>query len=200
MFMSVKRGLEKKSEPFHDRSRSSKDKIFRGDTIFSDTPVFIPVISSFYSVGEMAYDGKILESISDCQYVCRRDRLEAAKFWCRIKTPKSDWVDLEKAVKYIESPSIQMTVTKNSPLRSYFEVPIQPGTYESFTAAWTLVIKGLPEGVYRLQYGGVGRSGYMSDTVHDFIVSDVSAVSTRVKTGKELSFEIPDHEKDLVPF
>jgi hypothetical protein len=192
-------GYRKKAEPFHNRSRSKSDKIFRGDSIYSDTPIFIPVISSFYSVGEVSYDGKVLESIADCQYLCRRDRLEAAGFWCRIKREGCDWIDLKDKVRYIESPVIQMTVSKNSPLRNYFEVPIQPGPYESFSAAQTLIIEALPEGVYRLQYGGVGRSGYMSDSVHDFIVTDVEPQTGRVRSKKDSGFKFPEHDDDLEP-
>jgi hypothetical protein len=84
-------------------------------------------------------------------------------------------IDLKGNVFYYEAPSFNLTVSENSPLRSHFEIPIESGTYDTFTAALAVMlntsnINYWPVGVYRLRYGGFGRGSYKNDTVQDLIV------------------------------
>ncbi len=175
-------GIRKQAEPFQNRARSRN--IFRGDVIFDDTPIFVPARSSFYSVGEVYYqDNRKLESIADCQYICRRDLNEGGPSWCRVQKIEGDKVkdtNLDQKLCYVETPSFEMTVTQNSPLREHLEMPIKPGTYPTFTAANALMIKSLSEGKYRLQYGGYGRGNYFSDSMYDFIVKPAESTKQSI--------------------
>lgn len=176
-------GIRKQAEKFQNNARDKDDKIFKGSVIWTETAVFVPVLAAFYSVGERdPYHGGVLQSIEDCQFVCRRDLFEGGDLWCtlekkdlkdngKICTP----IDLKANVFYYEAPSFKLTVSENSPLRSHVEVPIDPGTYDTFAAAKAIMlntsnINYFPEGVYRLRYGGFGRGSYKNDTVQDFIV------------------------------
>ena len=95
--------------------------------------------------------------------------------YCTLKKDRSAPIDLFDKLCYVETPPFSLTVSENSPMRERFEVPIEPGTYDTFAGAWALMLNTndklpLPEGKYRLQYGGVGRGDYKSDTVVDFKV------------------------------
>jgi hypothetical protein len=184
-------GFRRQADKFQNRSRNKDDQIFRGDVISHETPIFVPVISSFYSVGEKSiYDGGTLESIGDCQFVCRRDIKEGGMTWCQLRKKGCEQpIDLDDNSCYVESTSFKMTVTEDSPLKEYFEMPIEPGTYDTFAAAKVLLITQLPEGEYRLQYGGFGRGSYKSDSVHDFIVRE-----TKGLTPPDMKITIPSHD------
>jgi hypothetical protein len=209
-------GIRRQAEGFQNRARNMETKAFKGDTIFSDTPIFIPVTSAYYSVGESFSYGAQLQSLADCQLICRRDIREIGPMWFKIQKRgcKNEIYDLTDAACYVESPSFKMTVTRNSPLREYFEMPIEPGEHETFTAAYAILIRELPPGEYRVQYGAFGSRMYYTDTIHEFVVKDVekeiritkevddnmleSRLQRRTESG---GFEIPDtHIKDVGDF
>lgn len=176
-FTDTNTNFRKQRDPFQNRARDEEDGIFRGDKIFSDTAIFVPIITSHYSVHETPpYDGTTLESIADCLFICRRDMHEGGPMWLTIqKKGCDDPIDLLENACYVESPSFKMTVTKDSPLRNYFEMPIEPGEYDTVTTGYVAMIKNLPAGEYRLRYGGIGRGGgYSTDSIHDFIVKSVT--------------------------
>lgn len=197
-------GLREQKDKFQNKALG-KDKIFRGNVIWSDTPIFVAVRSSFYSVGERYYyNGNVLQTIADCQFVCRRDMLEmGSNFWCTIQKQGCEKVDLKPKVFYYESPSFELTVTENSPIREHLEMYVEPGTNQAFVAAYAIIINTdtgvpplhLPEGLYRLRYGGYGRGSYLSDTVQDFRVRSVSELP-QAKPG-ELHIDPPDHNEIL---
>jgi hypothetical protein len=180
-------GQRKQSEEFQNKARN-KDGTFRGLIIYTDTAIFVPVRCSFYSVGETYYyDGNVLQTIADCQFVCRRDINEGISHYCNLQKKGHDRIDLFEQVCYFESPSFSLTVTENSPMRESVEMPIAPGTYDTFVAAYGIMLNSsdnadntLPEGEYRLQYGNVGRGGYKSDSVQDFIVRPGPPVSKTI--------------------
>jgi hypothetical protein len=114
--------IRKQAENLENKARNKDDKIFRGDIIFSDTPIFVPLINSMYSVNEtLPYEGRTLESIADCLFICRRDMHEGGPIWFTIQKKGCPEINLKNKACYAESPSLKMTVTKNSPLRGgYF--------------------------------------------------------------------------------
>lgn len=200
-------GERKQSDLFQDRARSNDDPdVFRGEVIFPDTGIFVPVISAFYSVGERYY-GTTLDTLRDCQNLCRRDIDEGGNYWCTIhKKGCQTAVDLREKVVRIESPSFQVSVSQDSLLRERFEMPIEPGTYETFSVARVLFLKGLDgESEYRLRFGGFGRGNYLSDSVVDFVVSsDGRRVLNRASTStNKIPFQpkqSPPKRTELSPF
>jgi len=175
-------GKRKQSEEFQNNARNS-DGTYRGLIVYPDTAIFVPVRCSFYSVGERHfYDGGVLQSIADCQFICRRDINEGVSHYCTLqKKGEDEEVDLFDNVCYFESTMFSLTVTENSPMRESIEIPIEPGTYDTFVAAYGIMLNAsddpennLSEGEYRIQYGNIGREGYKSDSVQDLIVRPVS--------------------------
>ena len=138
-------GRRKQADLFQNGARS--EKIFRGDVIFEDTPVFVPARSTFYSVGEVYYqDNRKLEGIADCQDPMQKRSARGRYFWCTIRKDGCDEVDLTGLLSYIETPSFEMRVAEKSPLRDYFEMPIKPGTYPTFSAGKSLDDKAFARG------------------------------------------------------
>lgn len=177
-------GKRKQSDEFQNKARN-RDGTYRGLIIYQDTAIFVPVNSSFYSVRERhPYDGGILQSIADCQFVCRRDVNEGISHYCTLQKKGEEELNLFADVHYYESPSFSLTVTENSPMRESIEMPIEPGTYDTFVAAYGIMLNAsdkpennLPEGEYRIRYGNVGRGTYKSDSVQDLIVRQGSSVT-----------------------
>lgn len=163
------------SRPFQNLARNP-DGTFRGLCLSHDTPIFVTVQCTFYSVGEkLDYEGNALQSFQDCQFICRRDMRMSPSRYCTLKKEGENEIDLYEHLCYVETPPFSLTVADNSPMRERFEMAIEPGTYDTFAAAYAIMLNTseefqLPEGEYRLQYGGVGRGDYKSDTVVDFIV------------------------------
>lgn len=200
-------GERKQSDLFQDRARSNVDPdVFKGEVIFPDTGIFVPVISAFYSVGERYY-GTTLDTLRSCQNLCRRDIDEGGNYWCSIhKKGCPTAVDLQNEVVRVESPSFQVSVSQDSLLRERFEMPIEPGTYETFCVARVLFIKGLDDdgSEYRLRFGGYGRGNYISDSVVDFVVSsdgrrvlNPASAKTRIQFQPKQS---PPNRTELSPF
>jgi hypothetical protein len=178
-------GKRKQSEPFHNKA-GNVDGTYRGLTIYQDTAIFVPIHAAYYSVGERHYyNGDVLRSIADCQFICRRDMDEGFSRYITLqKMGEEKEIDLFKHVCYIESPSFSLTVTENSPMREHIEMPIEPGTYdETFVAAYGIMLNtsdasenSLPEGEYRIRHGMIGCADYKSDSVQDLIVRSRSTV------------------------
>jgi hypothetical protein len=218
-----KTGRRSQADKYQNKARFKNDPtFFKGDVVFPDTGIFIPVMSAFYSVGETYY-GRKLETLRDCQNVCRRDIDEGGDYWCTVQRKGCDPTDLSANVIRIESPSVYITVTEDSLLRDRFEMPIDPGTYETYCVANVLMIKGLPYfakadenlSEYRVHYGGYGRGNYVSNSYVDFIVSSDGRRSlspnfriapvvkpTSELRGRKLRINLrpPDDPEDLAEF
>jgi len=196
-------GKRKQSEEFQNKARN-RDGTFRGLIVYQDTAIFVPVNCSFYSVGESHYyGGGVLQSIADCQFICRRDMNEGFSRYITLQKKGEKELDLFEHVCYIESPSFSLTVTENSPMRESIEMPIEPGTYDTFVAAYGIMLNAsddpevkLPEGEYRIRYGNIGRAGYKSDSVQDLIVRPESTVNH--PTNEKQKFPIDEKLRNKI--
>jgi hypothetical protein len=180
---------ERKQSLFQNLARN-KDGTFRGLYLLPNTPIFVTAQCTFYSVGErLDYEGDVLQSFQDCQFVCRRDMKLSPSRYCTLEVGNNS-INLRPYLCYIETPPFSLTVAENSPMRERFEVPIEPGTYDTFAAAYAIMLNTsdespLPEGEYRLRYGGIGRGDYKSDTVVDFIVQSGPTVKPETMAKAE---------------
>ena len=142
-------GLRKKSENFHNKARGA-DGVFRGEVIFDDTPIWVNILSSFYSVGEY-YEAKNLDTLTDVRSICREEMYTSGPCWLTLEKKGIEGkIDLIDKICLIESPSFQLTVPEKSALREYFQVPINPGSYDTVTIANIAFFESLPPGEYRL--------------------------------------------------
>lgn len=166
-------GTRKQSAEFLNNARNS-DGTNRGQMIFNDTAIFVPVMNTFYSVTE-SYEGNALQSLADCQYVCRRDANETQSLYCELIPKNGEIVDLFSQIYYFESSCPNLVVTENNSFRNRIEMPINPGVYDTFIASYAIMLNTsgtsyLQPGDYRLRFGGIGRGYYKTNTVQDFTV------------------------------
>lgn len=193
-------GERKQSQLFQNLAKNL-DGTFRGLYLSQDTPIFVTVQCTFYSVGErLDYEGNDLQSFQDCQFICRRDMQMSPSHYCTLKREEKE-IDLYDYLCYVETPPFSLTVPENSPMRERFEMPIGPGTYDTFAAAYAIMLNTsekspLTEGEYRLQYGGIGRGDYKSDTVVDFVVRP-GLPSKPVALPESVA--LPNHNRQKAP-
>ncbi|HBP64595.1 MAG TPA: hypothetical protein DD730_10035 [Desulfosporosinus sp.] len=94
-----------------------------------------------------------MQSIADCQFVCRRDIQEGGRTWCKLWIKdggEANEIDLNGKVSTSEATSFNMIVGENSPLKEHFEMPIDQCAYDTFVGARAILIQGLPVGQHRV--------------------------------------------------
>ncbi len=184
------------TEPFFNKAITKKEIVFKGEHVFSDTPIYVIAIQAMYFVNEVDdFTGIAFDNVHQCREACRRDINAGGEYWFRISKNGKDY-DLKDKLVLVETPSFNVTVSERSPLRERLEYPYQPGTYEAVSMCYCVIIKNLEAGAYRLQIGGIGRGTYMTDAVYDILVSDSKDPP---KFANARPFSIPDHLDVLEP-
>jgi hypothetical protein len=166
-------GIRRQSSEFLNNARNV-DGTNRGQMILNDTAIFVPIMNSFYSVTE-SYEGNVLQTLADCQYICRRDTNETQSLYCTLTSEDGETVDLFDEIYYFESSCPNLMVAENNTFRNRIEMTINPGVYDSFIASYAIMLNTsgtshLQPGNYRLRFGGIGRGYYKTNTVQDFTV------------------------------
>ena len=140
------------------------------EIIFANTAIFIPVLTAQYSIGDI-YDGKKLDNENELREAVNRDSDESLCLWATIthKGRKSRIVnDLNKY--RIESPLFHLAIPSNSSLRLGTQDAVKPGLYDTVVGGFFLIIRSLPRGKYRIEFGGNGRGNYNTNSIYDIDV------------------------------
>jgi hypothetical protein len=161
-----------------------------GESIFSNTAVFIPVLTSRYSLGDI-YDGRRITDKVGLRDAVNTDTDESLKIWAvitNLKNQKSSPIVDDLHEFRLESPAYKLTIATKGKLRNKTEFFTKPGIYDSIVAGFFLLIRRLPVGRYRLRFGGEGRGKYHTDSMYDLSVRGVrkgivSDTSTRLTTS-----------------
>ena len=164
-----------------------------GESIFSNTAIFIPVLTSRYSLGDI-YDGRRITDEVGIREVANTDTDESLKMWAVItdlKNQKSSNIVDDLHEYKLESPAYKLSIASRASLRNKTEFSTRPGIYDSIIAGFFLLIRRLPVGRYRLRFGGEGRGKYCTDSIYDVSVrgvrkSIVSDTSCRLTTTSRL--------------
>jgi hypothetical protein len=143
-----------------------------GERIFEDTAIFFPVVNAQLNIGEL-YDGRVIKDEDDARFAARKDINEGGPMWADItrkgdKKPSRIAKDLRRF--RIESPLFKLVVSQKSQLRDKMESPLEPGTYDSVTVGYYILIRSLPPSKYRIHFGGKGRGAYYTNSVYDITV------------------------------
>lgn len=160
----------------------------KGETIFSNTAIFIPVLTARYSLGDL-YDGQRIDNEVQLRYAVNKDTDESLEMWATI-------INLleKKACKIVndinefrvESPLYRLHVPERSKLRKKTERGSKPGMYPSIICGFFLLIKSMPLGRYRITFGGEGRGRYSTCSIYDITVK-----GKRRSGIRDLSSKIP---------
>jgi hypothetical protein len=183
------------TEKFFNKATTKGDVVFRGEHIFSDTPIYAIAIQSMFFVNEVDDFTRIaFDNVQQCREACRRDINAGGEYWFKIRKDGKDY-DLKDKLVLVETPSFNVTVSERSPLREFLEYPYQPGIYEAVNMCYCVIIKKLEPGTYRLQLGGIGRGTYITDAVYDVVVTEPKVIPS---SGYP-PFSVPDHSGVLEP-
>jgi hypothetical protein len=142
----------------------------KGETIFENTSILIPILTSDYSLGDF-YNGRKITAISDLRYIANKDT-DGGSIWARImKLGEKNQPIVSNLLHYrFESPLYLLSVPKNSKLRKKMDVPPKIGNYYAITVGYFIIIKTLQIGTYRLVFGGSNGNAYQTNAMVDIKV------------------------------
>lgn len=154
------------------------------ELIFENTAILIPVLTAQYSVGDI-YDGRRLNDEHELRDAVNRDSDESLCVWATITHKKrtSRIVDDLKVYR-VESPLFQLSIPVNSRLRLGTQDAVRPGTYYTVAGGFFLMIRSLPKGRYRLEFGGNGRGNYSTNSIYDIAVEGLRKNTVMDNTTK----------------
>jgi hypothetical protein len=93
----------------------------------------------------------------------------------------------------ITSPVFKLRISERNPYwKDIIQYPINPGEYDAITDGFFILLKSMPEGSYRIRFGGKGRlcPDYRTDSVYDI---HVSAAYRRKSTVTDISGKPKEH-------
>jgi hypothetical protein len=140
------------------------------ETIFQNTAILIPVLTAQYSVGDI-YDGRKLNNEYELRDAVNRDSDESLRIWATVASNGRKSRIVHDLNEYrIESPLFRLLIPVNSKLRLGTQDAVKPGLYDTVVGGFFLIIRCLPQGSYRLEFGGNGRGNYSTNSAYDIHV------------------------------
>lgn len=185
---------------FYDRTGSL------GQTVYSNTALFIPVMTAMYSLND-PYEAMQLLDQEDLRYAVRTDLTEGGEMWLRVKNSNAGYKPVIQAPDkmenyYFETVPFTLRISNHSPLLNKFESALGPGEYETVQGGYFVILSNLAPDNYRFHFGGNGRGYYYTDAVYDItVVPDkfrnlAKDVSTKdLTSGEGVTIEDEDREK-----
>jgi hypothetical protein len=181
-------GEEKKAvdrwSPFYDRTGDSSI------VISDDTAIFIPVLTDTEFFGG-ASELRTMTTEEQVRNIARIDTDESGAIWAIIESSDgrgSGPLCRDDLRNYrIMSRVFKLWFSESNPYwKDIIQYPINPGEYDAVTDGFFILLRSLPEGSYRIRFGGKGRLShdYRTDSVYDI---HVSAAYRRKSTVKDIS-------------
>ena len=180
-------------EPFYNRTGVASV------IISDDTPVLVPALTSTKVFGGGSEFGT-MDTEEQVRRVARIDNDESGAIWATIESSdnKSSGAHGEQSLlpsvengehdlrKYrITSNVFKLWISEaNQFWKNIFQYPINSGEHHAVTEGFFILLRSLPEGSYRLRFGGKGRGNYRTESVYDL---HVSAECRRVSTVTDIS-------------
>jgi hypothetical protein len=146
--------------------------------IFEHTAIFIPVITSCYTLGTLV-DGRLLKTEKDVRQHVNTDIEQGGDMWATIQKkddskPARIVKDLKQYV--VETSLFRLVIPKESILNKKQYLPEEkPGNYLAVSCAYCIIIEGLQAARYVITFGGKGRGDYYSNSVYELTVSRKSS-------------------------
>lgn len=145
----------------------------KGEKIFRNTAVLVPLLTARYSLGDI-YDGKRIDCETQLRDAINKDTDESLRAWAVIqqlnsKKPRKIVPDINGF--RIESRLYKLQIPAKSKLRNKMECTAHPGVYDSIIGGYFVIIKSLPEGRFRITFGGEGRGRYSTCSIYDISVN-----------------------------
>jgi hypothetical protein len=170
-----------------------------------DTAIFVPVISTMFSLGD-EYQGQVLNDELSMRNIARKDTVNGGEIGAEIrKYPENASKKLVDDLNefYVETSLFPLSVSENSKIRYSIESPIEAGPHQALVVGVFVIISGLKKGLYRLSFYGKGVGRYLTRSVYDIEVAegegaliDVSGRQTLVGGRSIMDFVANWKDKD----
>jgi hypothetical protein len=138
-----------------------------------------------FKSGEI-YEGIKLKTPEQLRYSANIEIRKSGPVWATIiKKGERKSHSIVKNLKdyYFVTPLFRFVVPDNSFLKDKADLPYYPGTYDMMAAGIFLLIGRLPQGTYRINFGG--KSGaYHTDSVYDITICGRRRDSLKDISGK----------------
>jgi hypothetical protein len=159
-----------------------------GYRIYEDTSLFIPIITSSYNLG-IVLDGVRKETEEEIRRYINKDIDRGHDMWAMIKrsnAPKASKIVNNLKDYRVESPVFKLVVPPNSKLNKHQYLQDEPGIYDAVVGGYCLIIRSLPKGSFRINFGARGSGDYGTNAVYDVIVEGRRPVTVRDSSGSKM--------------
>jgi hypothetical protein len=159
---------------FYDRTGDSSI------LISTDTAIFVPVLTDTEFFG-LPSEGGSMTTEEQVRNIARTNNDESGPIWATIesygeKGPQPQPLCKDDLTNYrITSPVFKLWISERNPYwKDILQYPINPGEYHAVTDGFFILVVNLPEGSYRIRFGGKGRlsHNYRTDSIYDIHVTD----------------------------
>jgi hypothetical protein len=138
--------------------------------------VLVPAITAGFNIGEYFRGEKVRDE--ETLHTAVQDYVKkGGPYWCSIQF-LNDNVVHTVPVRYVETPLFQLHVAPENPFRKLIDPQQESGDFFTVCSGYIVVLKDLPEGKYRIRFGGIGRHNYRTDAVWD-----IEVVGSRKEMG-----------------
>lgn len=157
-----------------------------GFRIYEDTSLFVPVITSHYTLG-IVLEGNRKGTEDEVRQYINKDIDRSGDMWATIRsehsTRPSKIVDDLREFR-VESPLFRLVVPKDSKLNKKQYMEEKPGIYDAVVGGYCLIIRFLQKGSYRINFGAKGRGDFYTNALYDVTVRGKREISVQDVSGK----------------
>jgi hypothetical protein len=185
---------DSEAEPRHIDPRGIYDRTGQsGERIFEGTSIFIPVIVSMFSIGDI-YEGTKIKTPQQLRYITNIDTDRSGSMWATImkKGERRAYKIVDNIKDYrVATPLFKLIVPENSFLMDKTDVPTKPGIYDTVSVGFFLLIRSLTPSTYRINFGGNGVGGYYTNSLYDISVEGKRRDSLKDESNPIITFKQP---------
>lgn len=165
--------------------------------ISDDTAIFLPILSDTEFFGGQSEVG-VLPTEDQARHIARINTDESGPIWATIQKYGGQATALCPDLKKyrITSSAFKLRISDKNPYWKYIlNNQVNPGEYDAITDGFFVLITDVPQGSYRIQFGGRGRlsQDYRTDSVYDIHVTRAfprksTVIDISTKRGQSISF------------
>lgn len=183
-----------------------------GIVVSAGTAILVPVITSTEFFGGVSELGTMTTE-EQVRNIARIATDESGAIWAAIESAdRKGRSALSKEIpltRYrITSPVFKLRVSDRNPYwKNILQDPLNAGEYDAVTDGFFILLRDLPPGSYRVQFGGKGRLNYRTDSVYDIYITAAFArksTVTDISSGKTEDYvwkareEIPERNLPIL--
>ena len=147
------------------------EEVDLSDVVPTGTAIFFPLLTAMYSIGH-TFEGRTLDNEFDVRRAVMKDTYESREVFFKLRKPKGELRRLDLLEYRFETRLFPIRISDSSPFIGYHFEDIQPGTFESVAGGYFVIVTDLPKGEYTFEFGGKGRDGYRTRTIHRVVVRE----------------------------